>query len=108
MSSGAKGRPANSHGQGKPRRERPEKPVAHIDQSLCDRSPGCPVRRVCPKNAVVPDGAATAERRGGFLGIFSGGTHSGWKVDESKCSGCLLCAQYCPHQAVQARLRAAS
>lgn len=64
--------------------------------------------RICPKRAVVPDGPVDA-RPTSFLGsLFGSGPAHGWKVDESQCSGCLLCAQYCPHGAVHARERVAS
>lgn len=87
---------------------RAPRPVAAIDGTRCDRSSGCPVVRICPKKAVVPDGPAEA-RPTSFLGSLFGSVPAhGWRVDEYKCSGCLLCAQYCPHGAVHARERMAS
>ncbi|MDI3280705.1 MAG: 4Fe-4S binding protein [Bacillota bacterium] len=63
--------------------------VARINPQLCDRSPGCPVRRICPQ------GAVNREEGEGF---FHGGP---WKVDPEKCLGCGICLQFCPHQAVE-------
>lgn len=62
------------------------KQVAYINPNLCDRSPFCPVKRVCPAGAV--------EQKGGF---FSASVP---KVDEDKCTGCAKCTRYCPHGAV--------
>ena len=83
------------------------KPVAHIDQQRCDRSPGCPVMRICPMNAVVPEESpgSQAPPSGRLHSFFGLRASHGWKVDADKCSGCLLCAQYCPHGAVQPRER---
>jgi Fe-S-cluster-containing hydrogenase component 2 len=96
-----------------------ERPVAHIDQSICDGCSSCTVGSICPKDAVVPDSlgiaAVPAARRSrnplkNLLGehghhvLGEHGPHA-WKVEESKCSGCLLCAPYCPQKAVVARER---
>jgi NAD-dependent dihydropyrimidine dehydrogenase PreA subunit len=101
---------ASRESQESTRRERPEKPVAYIDQTRCDRAPGCPVSRVCPKDALVSEaaesGPPTPTRS--LFGSRSARPRPAWKVDESKCTGCLLCARYCPHQAVQARSRQSS
>ncbi len=79
--------------------------VAHIDKSLCDRSAACCVKRICPRDAVVPDAEAPAPERTGhgltkLRGMLKMGHEYQWKVDESRCSGCLLCAPYCPHHAI--------
>jgi Fe-S-cluster-containing hydrogenase component 2 len=88
-----------------------ERPVAHIDQSACDGCSSCTVSHICPKDAVVPDPAgiglaSTALHVPNALRSLPGDhlTHA-WKVEESKCSGCLLCAPYCPHKAVVPRER---
>ncbi|GAB4254935.1 MAG: hypothetical protein Kow00129_15880 [Thermoleophilia bacterium] len=80
------------------------KPVARINSKKCDRAPGCPVRRMCPKNAVIPD-PSSAQAETSFFGLF-GGSRNGWTIDEDKCAGCMLCAQYCPHGAVEVAARA--
>ncbi len=87
-----------------PKDRKKARPVAAINSEICDRSPGCPVARVCPKNAVVRDESSAGTERNSFFGLF-GGSSSGWKVDEDACTGCLLCAQYCPMGAVEARER---
>lgn len=84
---------------------RPPRPVAHIDQTRCDRSPACPVRRICPKQAVVPDESGAPGQGKSILSFLGFGGNTAWKVDENKCTGCLLCASYCPHAAVQPRRR---
>jgi Pyruvate/2-oxoacid:ferredoxin oxidoreductase delta subunit len=96
---------------GRPGREKAAagKPVAFIDTHRCDRAAGCPVSRICPKKAVVPSGEPAARPTSFLSSLFGGpGQVGGWTVDESKCSGCLLCAQYCPHGAVVPRERRAS
>lgn len=84
-----------------------KRPVAYINQDLCDRSPSCPVKRICPRDAVVPDSPVEEKPAGLLSQLFGKGPAHGWKVEESRCSGCLLCAQYCPHRAVEARKRQA-
>ena len=83
------------------------RPVAHIDQQRCDRSVSCPVMRICPMHAVVPDESVGAEEAPtkGLRSLPGAHPSHGWRVDAGKCSGCLLCAQYCPHGAVQPRER---
>ncbi|NTU72221.1 MAG: 4Fe-4S binding protein [Coriobacteriia bacterium] len=53
-----------------------------IDQSRCDRNPGCPSRRSCPAGAIVP-------------------ADGGFKVIEEKCTGCGACIRVCPMGAVK-------
>lgn len=60
------------------------KKVAYIVQNKCDKSPFCPVKRVCPVNAVTKQG---------FFGSV--------EIDSTKCIGCGKCIQYCPHGAVK-------
>jgi Fe-S-cluster-containing dehydrogenase component len=60
---------------------------AVINQSICDRSPFCPVKRVCPVGAV--------ESKGFFGGEVT--------INAEKCIGCAKCVAYCPHQAVSMR-----
>jgi Fe-S-cluster-containing hydrogenase component 2 len=55
-----------------------------IDQYRCDRQPGCPARRVCPKGAIVP-------------------AAGGYTVIEEKCTGCGVCMRACPMNAVTFR-----
>jgi NAD-dependent dihydropyrimidine dehydrogenase PreA subunit len=85
----------------------PPRPVAYIDQQRCDRSPGCPVMRICPMHAVVPgESSGTDEAPSkGLRSLFGSRPSHGWQIDADKCKGCLLCAQYCPHGAVQPRER---
>ncbi|GAU77143.1 ATP-binding protein [Fusibacter sp. 3D3] len=59
------------------------KKVAVIDQGRCDRSPFCPVKRVCPVNAV------------------KGSMFSAPSVSAEDCIGCGKCISYCPMGAVQ-------
>jgi Pyruvate/2-oxoacid:ferredoxin oxidoreductase delta subunit len=87
------------------------RPVAHIDQSTCDGCSNCTVSRICPRDAVVldPAGVGPSESGGHSLSrlrsLLSKRQVHAWKVKESRCSGCLLCAPYCPHQAVVPRER---
>lgn len=82
------------------------RPVAHIDQSTCDGCPRCPVSRICPNDAVVPDTAGIEPSKSGghspsrLRSLLGKRQDHAWKVEEGKCAGCLLCATYCPHQAV--------
>jgi len=59
-----------------------------IENSACDRSPGCPARQVCPKGAIVPVSG------GGYPGA------NGYTVIEERCSGCGVCARVCAGGAV--------
>jgi len=56
--------------------------VAVIDASRCDRSPFCPVKRVCPVNAVKANMYGVPE------------------VNAIECIGCGKCVTYCPMRAV--------
>ncbi|MGM0396830.1 MAG: 4Fe-4S binding protein [Bacillota bacterium] len=58
--------------------------IAKIIEAKCDRSPFCPVKRVCPTGAV--------ERAGFFMGKVI--------INDEKCIGCGKCIQICPHNAV--------
>lgn len=60
-----------------------------IDTPSCDRSPGCPARRVCPTGAITPI------EGGGYPGA------NGYSVIESRCEGCGICVAYCPMGAVK-------
>lgn len=82
-----------------------KRPVAYINPDLCDCSPTCPVKRICPRDAVVPEPAGDDQPTGRLKRLFGASPSHGWRIEESKCSGCLLCAQYCPHRAVEARKR---
>ncbi len=59
------------------------KKVAVINQARCDRSPFCPVKRVCPVNAVHGS-------------MFKAPT-----INAEACIGCGKCISYCPMGAVQ-------
>jgi Fe-S-cluster-containing hydrogenase component 2 len=63
--------------------------VAAIENNSCDRSPGCPARRVCPRGAIVPIGG----------GRYPG--DNGYTVIEDKCTGCGVCARVCAGGAVR-------
>ncbi|MGE5654097.1 MAG: ATP-binding protein [Bacillota bacterium] len=63
------------------------KKKAFIDPESCDRSPFCPVSRVCPAQAITLQGS-------GFFGKMP-------TVDQDKCTGCGVCTRYCPHGAVR-------
>jgi len=58
------------------------KNVAIIDGAICDRSPFCPVKRICPVNAVNANMYGVPE------------------VNPSDCIGCGKCLSYCPMKAV--------
>ena len=83
-----------------------DRPVARIDGERCDGAPGCPVSLICPQRAVVPvPGAQPAEAQPAtpmswFRGKLTHPASTTWTVDQDRCTGCLLCAQYCPHAAV--------
>ncbi|ADG82043.1 4Fe-4S ferredoxin [Thermincola ferriacetica] len=55
---------------------------AVIDAEKCDRSPWCPVKRVCPANAVERED----DNDPYFVNAY--------------CQGCGKCVQYCPRRAV--------
>ncbi len=61
-----------------------KKKKAYINQLVCDKSPFCPVKRICPAKAV--------ERKGLLVGEIT--------INEEKCTGCGKCVKYCPHNAV--------
>jgi Fe-S-cluster-containing hydrogenase component 2 len=52
-----------------------------INLSRCDSSPVCPVRRVCPSDAVYP-------------------VPGGFAIDPEKCDMCGSCLRVCPMGAV--------
>ena len=60
---------------------------AVINKKLCDHSPFCPVKRVCPVGAVKQD-----------VKFFSAGIP---EIDEEKCIGCGKCVNVCPMRAVK-------
>lgn len=80
----------------------PDRPVAFIDPSLCDRLATCPVRAICPKDAVVaaPGSPKAKTQRRWFGQRAEPEAPASWQIDEDRCTGCLLCAQYCHNGAV--------
>ena len=60
---------------------------AYIDQNKCDKSPFCPVKRVCPVQAV-------SQKKKGFFSMEAA------VVDPKKCIGCGKCINSCPGGAV--------
>lgn len=60
-----------------------------IDNAACDRSPGCPSRRVCPTGAIVP------VEGGPYPGA------NGYKVIDELCRGCAVCVRVCAGGAVR-------
>lgn len=70
--------------------------TAVIHNERCDRSPFCPVMRVCPVGAVSMTRTKGASGFGDFFGLASGEV----KIDEEKCTGCGKCVAYCPMRAV--------
>jgi len=59
---------------------------AVIDKNKCDRSPFCPVKRICPVGAVKQN-----------VSFLKGDTPV---VDVDKCIGCGKCVRICPMKAV--------
>jgi ferredoxin len=55
--------------------------TVEIDLKRCDASPFCPVKRVCPKGAVMP-------------------VMGGYTIDPDKCTACGACIRACPMGAV--------
>lgn len=60
--------------------------IAVINKNKCDKSPFCPVKRVCPVGAVTQNG-----------GFFKSEVPV---IDAEKCIGCNKCVVVCPMQAV--------
>lgn len=58
---------------------------AKFKETLCDKSPFCPVTKACPTNAVT-------RIKQGFLKIDIA-------YDSAKCIGCGQCIKVCPHAA---------
>ena len=53
-----------------------------IEIERCDASPFCPVRRTCPRGAVVA-------------------VQGGYTIDQDKCTACGACVRACPMSAVR-------
>ncbi|MCL4500015.1 MAG: 4Fe-4S binding protein [Actinobacteria bacterium] len=68
------------------------RPKAVIDQNRCDGAAGCPVKRSCPRNAILE-----IDRE---MGVW--GPKVTYAVGDL-CTGCGICAQYCPTGAVSIR-----
>jgi Fe-S-cluster-containing hydrogenase component 2 len=99
------GRRNGEHRSGGHRVAGSDRPVAHIDQARCDHSASCPVNRICPREAVVPDSNVEGSKAPWFRSLIGNDTPTTWTVSEDRCTGCLLCAQYCPQHAVLPRER---
>lgn len=65
--------------------------IVTVDQSVCDRSPHCPARSVCPNGAFILEGSGSQAGQVGYT------------VDQSSCTGCGLCVRHCPNGAVNTR-----
>lgn len=61
--------------------------IAVIHSSQCDRSPFCPVKRICPVKAVT--------QKGGFF------KKEVPVIDPEICIGCGKCVDFCPMKAVK-------
>lgn len=61
--------------------------VAVIKKNKCDRSPFCPVKRVCPVGAVTQKGSFFRKE----VPV----------IDKEKCIGCKKCIAVCPMGAVK-------
>ncbi|MBZ4683997.1 MAG: hypothetical protein PWP46_2161 [Fusobacteriaceae bacterium] len=81
----------------KAKKNRNSKKVAVINQNQCDKSPFCPVKRVCPVGAIVPLNEGETQKKKSIFGFL---IPKGYKVDEEKCTGCGVCVTSCPMQAV--------
>lgn len=61
--------------------------IAVINENACDRSPFCPVKRVCPVKAVSQE-----------VRFFKAGAPV---INKDLCIGCGKCIQVCPMKAVK-------
>ncbi len=61
--------------------------IAVINSNRCDKSPFCPVKRVCPVKAVSQK-----------VSIFGSSVPV---IDKEKCISCGKCVAVCPMRAVQ-------
>lgn len=64
------------------------KKKAVINANVCDSSPLCPAKRVCPA------GAITQKRKWIILAETP-------EIDVDKCTGCGTCVSFCPHRAIK-------
>lgn len=53
-----------------------------VDLARCDASPFCPVKRMCPSDAVSP-------------------TLGGYVINQDRCTSCGACIRVCPMGAVR-------
>lgn len=60
---------------------------AVINKDRCDKSPFCPVKRICPVGAVKQN-----------VKLFKADTPV---IDHEKCIGCGKCVRVCPMKAVK-------
>lgn len=68
------------------------KKIAVIDEKRCDKSPHCPVKKVCPRDAIV-----SHKSKEGFS-LFA--SIEKYEIDPEKCTGCGVCLKFCPMKAV--------
>ena len=65
------------------------KEVAKLKKNRCDKSPLCPAKRICPLDAIT-------QKKKGFLKLSADYP----EIDQSKCMGCGICVDACPHGAI--------
>jgi len=70
-----------------------ERLKAGIDLKRCDGAPGCPARKICSKEAIVPEKELSVT----FTGFPE---FNVYKVDDDICTGCGKCVAVCPRQAI--------
>ena len=65
------------------------KEVAKLKRNRCDKSPLCPVIKICTLDAIT-------QKRRGFLNLFADYP----EIDPGKCMGCGVCVDACPRGAI--------
>jgi Fe-S-cluster-containing hydrogenase component 2 len=67
--------------------------TAEVKKELCDQSPACPAKRICPEGAITQESSSG----GGLMNFLGGGPAV---VDEEKCTSCGRCVSACPMGAI--------